>query len=233
MKNPARLLFLIALTPLFFSATSLAQVSVGLRGGVNFANLDMRGPEVLPFKPKISPSFAVLFNIPVGNAMSIQIEPGFSQRGGRITQSESGVVNGVSFKVEAETSLSINYIEMPILYQYRPKLGKLEGIVSLGPEWRVMTGGMKLEQSSKQTVNGEVVEEASEEATLNGDDAFKRFDYGLAGGVGIAFPIGNIRLFGEGRYHFGLKNLNDPNVDPKAYNRGASVHIGVLFAVGK
>jgi hypothetical protein len=233
MKKSLRLLLQIVLGLFVFSSASHAQLSVGLRGGVNFANLNLEGQDELSFKPKTRLNFAVLFNIPLSNTTSIQIEPGFSQRGGRLDNTAEGIVNNIPFLVESKGKLSINYIEMPVLFQYKPKIGNLEGIFSLGPEVRIMTGDMKLKQSVKQYINGEIIQENSTEISLNGTDAFKKFDYGLVGGVGVAYPLGTIKVFGEARYHFGLNNLNSSDETVKAYNRGASVHVGVLFPVGK
>lgn len=233
MKRSSNLVLSVLFFVLVFSVNTFSQVSMGLRGGVNFANLDLRGEDVFSFKPKAGVNFAILFNIPLSPVLSLQIEPGFSQRGGRIDEKDEGNINNIQVKQEITGKLLTKYIEMPILFQYKPKIGNLEAIFSLGPEVRIMTGGMKLKEHGKIYVNGELTQDNSNETALNGDDAFRRFDYGLVGGAGLAFPVGTVKLFTEGRYHFGLGNLNSPNDGPKAYNRGASVHVGVLVPIGK
>lgn len=63
----------------FFGATSTkAQLSVGLRGGVNFAHFNSNDP-ISKYKPKPAPGFALLVNYAINPSLSIQIEPGFAQ----------------------------------------------------------------------------------------------------------------------------------------------------------
>jgi hypothetical protein len=58
----------------------------------------------------------------------------------------------------------------------------------------------------------------------------RAFDYGVAGGAGISYPIKSLTIFGEARYHLGLRPLVE---DLKMYNRGSSIHLGVQVPMGK
>jgi hypothetical protein len=234
MKKSTRLL-LSVLCLLAFSFNSRAQVSVGLRGGVNFANFIVKDDsQDYPFKAKTGLNFAVLFNLPLSASTSIQFEPGFSQRGAKISEKLDELVNGQQIKVEVKGKMLVNYIEMPVLFQYKPQFGKLQGIFSLGPDVRLMTGNLKTESSSKAYINGELIDESNGNESYSSDDA-RKFDYGLVGGVGLSYPLGAIKVFAEGRYHFGLRNLatSVDGDDSKVYNRGAAIHIGILVPVGK
>ncbi|WP_439558172.1 porin family protein [Dyadobacter sp.] len=227
--------FLLLVLCSFAGSASWAQMGVGLRAGSNFANFVVQDDQNYPFKPKPGLNFAILFNFPVGPATSIQLEPGFSQRGTRVRMKSEDLINGQQLKVDIKGTLSVNYIELPILFQYRPKLGKLEGLFSIGPEVRLLAGNLKAKSTSKAYVDGELIASESQDETYSFGEDSRKFDFGAVGGAGLAYPIGALRIFAEGRYHLGLRNLatSDDGDDAKLYNRGASAHIGVLFQVGK
>ena len=236
MKKSSQVSLTILFFLFIFSSVTTAQISVGLRGGVNFANFSVEGSDQdFPFKAKTGLNFAVLFNLPISASTSIQFEPGFSQRGARISAKIDQFANNQQIRVEVKGKLLVNYIEMPVLFQYKPKLGKLEGILSLGPELRLMTNNMRAKSSSKAYVNGELVSETSEDETYGSGDDTHKFDYGIVGGAGVSYPLSSLKVFAEGRYHFGLRNLatSVDGDDSKVHNRGASVHLGILVPIGK
>jgi len=234
VKKSVRQFLLLSLFTLACSA-SWAQVSLGVRGGANFATFAVSGDDQdFPFKPKAGLNFALLFNLPISGSTSIQIEPGFSQRGARISEKSEQLINSQQVKIDINGKLLVNYIEMPILFQYRPQLGKLQGLLSIGPEVRLMTGNIRAKSRSKVYVDGELVSDTSEDESYGSSDDTNKFDFGLVGGAGVAYPLGTIKVFAEGRYHFGLRNLaSDSGDDSKVHNRGASAHIGILVPIGK
>ncbi|MCF2445727.1 PorT family protein [Dyadobacter sp. CY345] len=235
MRKSLRQIFILSIC--FLATTvSWAQVSLGVRGGANFATFAVEGDDQeFPFKPKTGLNFAILFNLPLGASTSIQIEPGFSQRGARISAKTNEFFNNQQIKAEIDGKLLVNYIEMPVLFQYRPKLGKLEGLLSIGPEVRLMTGNIKAKSSSKVYIDGVLVSDTSEDESYGSGDDTQKFDFGMVGGAGLAYPLGIVKVFVEGRYHFGLRNLatTDDGDDSKVHNRGASAHIGILVPIGK
>jgi hypothetical protein len=214
------------------TTASQAQMSIGLRGGANFASLSVDDVPSASFEPRTRPCFALLFNFPLSPSTSIQIEPGFSQRGAKGSSDASITMDNQTYRVVGKSKLMLDYIEMPVLFQYKPKLGKLEGIFSLGPEVRLLTAPVKVKANIKIFVDGVLEDEMTEEASASGEEGFRKFDFGMVGGAGIACPLGTLKIFAEGRYHYGLKDLSKDN-EYKVYNRGASVHAGVLLPVGK
>lgn len=212
---------------LFFYTDSYAQLHVGLRAGVNFANLK---PEaVVPFKSKTSANFAVLLNRQLNRSFSIQLEPGFSQRGARYDISGEGLLNGIVLRSESVGKIHLNYIELPILLQYKPKIGRLEGILSLGPEVRLQLGAAKFSYTDKIYYGG--VKSMDDSGKTNLGPNLNNFDYGFTGGLGIAYPFHAFKIFTEARYHLGLRKIYTDGI--KIFNRGASVHLGILLPMPK
>ncbi|MGG7664464.1 porin family protein [Dyadobacter sp. BHUBP1] len=225
------------------SHTAQAQLSLGLKGGVNFSTMNAQNSNISNFEDRIAPNFAVVFNYRLGPAFSIQAEPGFSSRGATVrpNQPEPGIIitPGSLYQRTMKGVVKVNYFELPIVAQYRPHLTeKLEAIISAGPEIRFRTGPQKLETTTATYVSGEQKSVVTTTKSYSGNDAVSTFDAGLTAGAGVAYPIGRIKIFLEGRYHLGLYNLasntDDNRSDAvKIHNRGASAVLGVTVPIFK
>lgn len=220
----------------FIGNAAHAQLSLGLKGGLNFSTVSVRADDNVNFNSRTAPNFAVLFNYQLGPMFSIQAEPGFSARGATVRGEQVvELAPGVPIRTVNKGTLKLNYFELPVVAQYRPHLTeKLEAIISAGPEIRFRTGPQKLETTSTIYMNGQKGETITNTESYSGDDAVRVFDFGLAAGAGVAYPIGRFKVFVEGRYHLGLRNLaTDSEDDIKVRNRGASVVLGVTVPIVK
>lgn len=241
-----RPIFKVALSAVacyLISHTAQAQLSLGLKGGVNFSTMNAQNGSISNFDDRIAPNFAVVFNYRLGPAFSIQAEPGFSSRGATVrpNQPESGIIitPGSPYQRTLKGVVKVNYFELPIVAQYRPHLTeKLEAIISAGPEVRFRTGPQKLETTTATYVSGEKKSEVTITQSYSGNDAVSTFDAGFTVGAGVAYPTGRLKVFLEGRYHLGLYNLASDNNNRgddavKIHNRGASVFVGVTVPILK
>lgn len=234
-QNLLRISFL-TFAYLLLSEKSNAQLSLGLKAGVNLSNLAVETETNNAFNTRIAPTFGVLFNYEISPLLSLQVEPTFSMRGAKLEEErEITVVNNVTYKIVNQGVTKLNYFELPILGQFRPRLSeKIEAIISLGPEVRFLTAPLKLKATSTTYVNNELVETETSERSLSGDEGIKKFDFGLTAGAGIAYLVGSFKIFAEARYHLGLHNLSHfQNNGSKIHNRGASVFLGITVPIVK
>lgn len=227
MKKKIPVSILCAVLFLFLVRGAFAQISVGIRGGVNFSNI--RAPKPVEYKSKPGVNAALLFNIPFNSYLSLQLEPGFSQRGTKFDLDGQRIVDSAWQKTRFFGEISLGYLEVPILFQYKPRIGKFEGIVSLGPELRFRLGPQKVKATTWNYKDGVLVESTYGEYDLTNPNGYRAFDFGLAGGAGVAYPLKFGKIFTEARYHLGLRKISDADL----YNRGMSVHVGVLIPVKK
>lgn len=229
MKKSVRISILF--TALFLSLTIcrdvVAQINVGVKAGVNISNFR---PNPIAYKPKSGLNAALLLNVPLSRYFSLQMEPGFSQRGAKIDIDAVWVTGNPVRKNQILGEINLGYFELPLLFQYKPKIGKLEGIVSIGPELRFRLGPQTVNATTREYENGVLVSETTTKYDLKQPNGYRPFDYGLTGGAGIAYPLPFGRIFTEARYHLGLRKMSS-NVE--FHNRGIYIHVGVLIPVKK
>lgn len=228
-----------------FNAQS--QTSVGLRAGVNFANfkVDTNDPDLYdaPFTDKIGTNIALLLNFQLGDTpLSLQVEPGYSQRGVKQNEEETYTTSGITYRSVNKFTLFANYIEVPVLLRFTPKIGPVEGIISLGPELRFLPSPMRYKLVSLAYAKGNLTSDNTESGPMEWDENEDpgKTDIGLVGGLGIAVPFEKLKLFAEGRYHYGAAFINKSStafgsgitIHEKISNKGISVSAGILYRIG-
>lgn len=224
---------------------AVGQVSVGLRGGVNSANMKEKSNDpdydYTDLKSVTGANFALLVNYRFGDTpLSIQLEPGYSQRGTQIELDETSTSDGIIYRRKTEDKIKANYIELPVLLRFSPQIGPLEGIFSLGPEFRFLSEPMRIKSSSSRYEDGVLTENKSTEENMDWGDGFRKTNFGIVAGIGIALPLDKIKFFVEGRYHYGFPFYNNtsygsgtsPSYYEKLSNRGVGLSLGILYQLG-
>jgi hypothetical protein len=180
-------------------------VSGGVKGGVNFANIVIDGDAAdVNLESRIGWVAGGFVTWPVTPRFDIQPEALISVKGA--TVDEFGL----------EVDLELTYLEFPILFRYGAP-------VSSGTSLKLFAGpslAFKLDAE----VNGEFFG-TSEDDDI--DDEVESFDFGLVIGAGI--EAGRLSL--DGRYTWGLTNLaNVPDDDDVTVkNRVFSILVGFRF----
>ncbi len=228
MKKMIRSSILSAALFLFICREAFPQISVGLRGGVNLSNF--RAPRPVKFDSKAGLNAALLINIPFSRNFSLQIEPGFSQRGSKFDIDGQWNLDSTRQRTHIFGKILLGYVEVPLLFQYKPQFGKFEGIVSLGPEFRFGLGQQKIKSTARTYKDGVLIEDTYTEYDMRQPNGYRTFDFGLAGGAGVAYPLQFGRIFTEARYHFGLRGMT---AGSDLYNKGISIHLGILIPIKK
>ncbi len=247
MKTLSSVFAITIISTICLSQQSQAQVSIGLRTGVNFAkfNIDSNDPDYDDFlvKNKVGVNLALLVNFALGETpLSIQIEPGYSQRGMINKEDNTHTSNGTTYRSVDKFTLSANYFELPVLLKFSPKIGPVEAMVSVGPELRFLYSPMKYTVASQSYEDGVLTDNSTESGNMEWEENQDpgKTDIGLVGGLGVAVPLGKLKLFAEGRYHYGAAFINKTSTDlgssvtiyEKFSNRGLSVSVGILYRLG-
>lgn len=209
---------------LLLMLTALAvQAQVGLKAGVNFSNMlfeeDEASIEDLARNGATNFTAGLTFILPLSDAVAIQPELLYAQKGGSSTYSFAGV--------ETTNELKYNYLDIPLLL--RLSLGDTHGeglgiYLNGGPYVAYAFSGKSITETPLGTVETEF--------TFDDVDDQKRIDYGFALGGGLT--LGN--LFFDVRYNRGTNNLLDDDADnsndegfKKLQHRGVALTAGLIF----
>ena len=219
--------------------TSQAQVSMGIRAGVNVANYTFKFGTSTPSsqQPKFDNVAVLTIGVPVEIMISkhfaIQAELNFNQKGFGSKNSASGSSGSTSFSVSSDSKFIINWLEIPILA--KAKFGTENGVsggLFLGPSFGYGLSG-KSKGTSTSTINGVTTTSSSSETLNFKDDGHSRVDVG----VNIGGELTYHNFFFDARYQLGVTNMftgdSSSNGDVKATTRGLALTVGYHFLVSK
>jgi hypothetical protein len=220
---------LLALATTVFSLASKAQVSFGLRAGVNLQNIngkDIAGDD-LEFDLKTG--FHVGVNAEIGIAPDFYLQPGvlFSTKGAKEDAADD----------DDDLKVNLSYVEVPINLLYKPALGPGKLLLGFGPYVAYALGGSaKVGKHDKKDIEFEK------------DVTYTQYGTGLFTGTYYAkrMDIGGNLLFGyelaskisfQLNAQLGMVNINPEVTDipgnmkdkAKFKNTGFGISVGYRF----
>ncbi|GAO31130.1 porin family protein [Geofilum rubicundum] len=200
---------ILLLAVMAIAVTAVSAQGLGLRGGVNFSNLAGDG---VPDDTKMKTGFHLGLDYEIPVAPDFYFAPGllFSTKGAKSEWSESGEVGGIAYEFSSESTIVLNYLEVPLNLVYKPLLGEGNLIVAFGPYLGYGIGGK---------VKWDDGDESGEEDVTFGsgdDDMFKALDMGANISFGYMFAsgfsfqlntqLGLINIDSEGDSDYPVKN---------------------------
>lgn len=196
---------------LLIAAPLQAQTTLGVKGGINIANVDASVedlPDILDSKTGFVGGAFV--NLTLGSLFALQPELLYSQKG---------------FQADIFTesaALATNYIEIPVLLKAQFKLAMLRPAIYAGPVLSMETG-------CDLDLAGVSFDCDSETAGLVDR---KKSDWGAVFGANVDFFLGPVMLLLDARYQLGLTNLADSeDSEESVKNRVWQIMAGVGFAL--
>ncbi|MBC8004428.1 MAG: PorT family protein [Verrucomicrobia bacterium] len=218
MKN--KIVFLVAILTMFgFYANAQTMedegASFGLRGGVNFQNINGEDPS----GDKWENDMAVRFN--AGVVANIPVAPEFYFQPGLLYTTKGAKFNGEVLGIDTSSELNTSYLELPLSFLYRPLLGTGHILLGFGPYVAYGLGG-KFESGDNE-LDIKFGDESS-------DDFFylKRMDYGANLFFGYELQNGlSVQL----NTQLGLANILPDVADNDATfkNTGFGISLGYMF----
>lgn len=218
MKNGI-VFFLAILTMFGFSANAQTMndegVSFGLRGGVNFQNIngeDSNGD-------KWENDMALRFN--AGIVANIPVAPEFYFQPGLLYTTKGAKFNDEILGVNTSSELNTSYLELPLSFLYRPLLGTGHLLLGFGPYVAYGLGG-KFEAGNEE-IDIKFGDDSSDEFFY-----LKRMDYGANLFFGYELQNGlSIQL----NTQLGLANILPDIADDDATfkHTGFGISLGYMF----
>ncbi|MBL3656896.1 porin family protein [Fulvivirga sediminis] len=164
---------------------SAQEARSGIKGGLNLSNLYV--DDVDDENVRVGFTAGVYTQLMLGESFAIQPELLYATKGASTEYGSNDV-----FDIDGKADFNLNYIELPVLATF--KLGDAVDI-NVGPYVSYLVG---TSIDSDDDIFGE------NSYDLDRDD-FKKFDYGLSGGVGFNFSAITLGA----RYNYGLAEIAD------------------------
>ena len=207
---------LLALATTALSLTSKAQVSFGVRAGINFQNINGEDGSGHDYDFKLRTGFHIGVNAEIPVAPDFYVQPGllFSGKGARVE-----VVNA------DDTKYKLTYLEIPINFLYKPALGPGKLLLGFGPYIGIGVGGKIKTAGPDYTIQYKNDVDAA-----NGFRTLKRMDFGgnLLAGYELSSKI-SVQLNAQ----LGMANLqpkiDGKKTDAKTKNTGFGFSVGYRF----
>jgi hypothetical protein len=190
---------------LLMSASIQAQ-TFGFRGGLNLATMVNKN-DIQDFGEDFSMSPGLLlggvFEFPISSFFSVESGVLLSTKGYKLVRNVTE--NGVTL-LDIDQKATLYYLDVPVSFKAYQPIGDARLFASAGPYLSFGISGKY--RSRIETINYE--EDIRDEVKWGSDngDFYRRFDYGLTGGIGIAFRTIELAV----RYQYGLANIS-PNQD--------------------
>ena len=218
---------------LFFVGTlaATAQVSVGVRTGANWANIQATQTldQIIPdFKTTSHLNFGLVSEIAITDQFAFQPELAFVKKGFELDEGVDLELFGIDVPVGVSAESRFSYVEMPLLAKYKFGTEGLSAYVVAGPTLGFATGGRLI---TKADVFITDINLTNTPINLDAID-YQRLEVGGTVGLGAAVNTGFGQIFADARYNHGFTQLYDiPLVDEKISNKGFGVNVGMMVSL--
>ena len=206
---PTLIALALAISLAFATQAAAVQWSLGVKGGVNFADFsgDINLDETSTRTGFMGGVFA---QAELTNEVALRLEALSVAKGTDFTQ--------FILSTPVEGTFEIDYVEFPLLFVLRvppgPKTASFN--VFLGPTFGFNTSS----NVDAGTLSFDI------------DDAVDTFDFGMTFGVGFEYSLTSLSILFDARYSFGITNVVEDLTDGNSIevsNRGIGVMAGVAF----
>ena len=179
-----------------------AQVSIGIFGGVNYADLKS-DLDVIESTSMLGLGGLIEYNF--SDELSLVAQPSYLQKGGMQPGTDT----------QPELTITTAYFELPLLFKYKfNNLGAIKPYLVAGP-----SAGYRLSAEMDATIGMMTVSADLKEISQD-------FDFGITMGAGFEIPLESIFIFVEGRYSLGLIDLHKNGT---VYAEGGGTSFPVSF----
>jgi hypothetical protein len=204
------LFFSLAMT---LAATTFAQLAIGPRVGIHFADAQIDPDNDREVEGSIGLMAGAVFELGLSEILAIQPEVTYVKRGYDQNMDDGGDI--------FSTDVRINYFDIGGIIKFRTAADGLALYFGAGPYYSYATSG-----EVETTFLGETT---TIDLDFDDDDTFERGDWTAAFAVGANLPLGQSHLFVDARYLLGLTDIEKRDDDVEVRNRGISISAGLLL----
>ena len=202
---------------------------IGVRGGVNFSNaISQNSYSVFSFTQDYSGGDnekkynsytlpGLQFGFSAGyefiRGLSVNILPSYTSYRFSYDNSFSWY-DSESPEKQVTTSYNyetrLQYIDLPLTFKYELTTGRFKPYIQAGAYYSFLTDAVKKVQSTGiDQASGSDSEINVTELSVGIEERIKKANFGIIGGAGFTYNVGNARIGLEVNYHYGLQNLDN------------------------
>lgn len=116
---------------------------------------------------------------------------------------------GTNLNLKFEQQQQLDYFDLPLLLKYEFTENKLRPFLQAGVYYSVLVNATKgITVSGTDNASGGVNEFRNEPVVVGAKDLFTN-NWGLIGGGGLNYNLGNVRVVLDVTYHLGMSNIAD------------------------
>lgn len=232
MKNYMLLIALFPITLFTAFCPVHAQIKVGIRTGVNLTSANLESRDGEKYTTGSIPRFQIGLTVDIPLAGDFYLQPAALYSGKGFKQHDSWFAGANN-----EFKVRVSYIEVPLNFLYKPRLGTGRLLLGLGPYVAYGTGGRW--KSDSDVAIGDILIENYGDVIFRDDivdGEWGNYLYGRPWDYGAGIMVGyefldrfSVQLNGQ----FGIANLH-PKVDGadlggKIKNNGYGISVGFNF----
>jgi len=251
MKNNYTTSVILAIVFILLSTIGLSQTKLGIRGGLNLANIseDLGGTESfdfegLPLEITLSQSNRTTFN--VGGFVEYWFSPMFALQINVLYNQKGFVIDGdlnttiveqgipINVTVNAEETIKLSYLSFPLLAKLSFGESNIKPYLIAGPEIGLLMSAKDFaEATAKAEAMGQTVGPITTSLEQDIKDDTETFELALNFGAGLSYSLGNIELFADIIYSLGITKINKEDFieGEDLKNQVIMFNLGVLFSV--
>ncbi len=205
-----------------------AQVSIGLKTGLNYTNVSVAGVGDLVPDAKMIDGWnaGLVAEIPINSSFAFQPELSYTRKGFKVKEGFNFEVFNLPVPLGVEAHTRVSYVEVPLLGKYKFGAENVGGYLIAGPYVAYGT------QAELQTIANFIIDINVYQTDIDlSNDTFHRMEAGAMGGLGFWAGNESGKFFADARFQHGLTDLfNDPIVDVQMKNKGISLNVGYLMS---
>ncbi|MFN0200038.1 MAG: porin family protein [Bacteroidia bacterium] len=210
---------------------AFSQISVGFRGGVNFANISVKEAGSYTLNAKTGATFGIPIEVRFSRYFAVQPEINWTQKGYNFEDNyeEYDPTYGYTFDYILKQTVRYNYLEVPVLFKTKLGTDVFKFNFLLGPSVGYAIGGKSAFEHYRVNVDGS--KSLLESASARFSDIAKflnRTDLSWNTGAGISFQGAKTSFFLEARHQLGLNDFAKSNQVVNKH-RNFQIAAGLMF----
>jgi Outer membrane protein beta-barrel domain len=239
---------------LIFNAASAQSIWLGVHGGLSIPDLSGGNGNALSsnYTSRLAGNFGLQSDFGITKKFSIAVELNYAGQGGKrdgvqpitnLPAQYQAFASGNYLYANFKNTAAFDYLELPILarltwgktWKFYVNAGPYLGYLLHAEEKTKGTSYIYEDPQGQEplTVQGYPVPAQDFTANTNITSDIHKFNVGVTGGIGLAYPFARNEIFIDARGEYGLLNIQKSSVDGKDHTGNLLLSLGYSYRLGK